>query len=119
LRSVSYNKLPEPQFLAILRKNAGLYAMTAKAIQKQYGISITRECVRRRALNHPEELADIVEQNIDTAEEGLHSLMQAENESVRLRAIELFLRTRGKARGYTERQDIGIDDGLNVTVSWV
>ena len=99
-------KITDEQFLSILRENAGLYARTAKAIEKQFGIQYSRQAVNQRAKSHPGELQDIREQNLDVAEEGLHTLMQSKNESVRLRSIELFLKTQGKNRGYSERQEI-------------
>jgi hypothetical protein len=97
-------KISDEQFLSLLRENAGLYARTARAIKKQFGIEYSRQAVRDRAMNFPEELADIEEENLDVAEEGLHSLMRSQAETVKLRAIELFLKTKGKRRGYIESQ---------------
>jgi len=98
--------ISDKEFLAILRENAGLFARTAKAIEKQFKMSYSRQAVRDRALKHPDELMDIKEQNIDVAEEGLHSLMRSKDERIRLRAVEIFLKTQGKERGYSERQEI-------------
>lgn len=53
-----------------------------------------------------EELQDIEEENLDIAEEGLHSLMNSDSENIKLRAIELFLKTKGKRRGYIESQNL-------------
>lgn len=100
------SKLTDSQFFAILRENGALYARTARAIKKEFNITITRQAVRQRAENNPEELADILDENIDVAEEGLFSLMRSKNESVRLKAVELFLKTKGKKRGYVERSEI-------------
>jgi len=99
-------KLSDNEFLAVLRENAGLYARTARAIKKQFGVEYSRQAVRDRAKNFPEEEADIAEENIDVAEEGLHSLMRSANERVKLNAIQLYLKTKGKRRGYVERQEI-------------
>ena len=53
---------------------------------------------------------DIDEENIDVAEEGLHGLMRAKNENIKLRAIDLYLKSKGKKRGYYDRQEItGLD----------
>lgn len=98
-------KISDKEFLTILRENAGLYARTAKAIERQFGVPYTRQAVRDRADKFPEEYADILEENVDVAEDGLHSLMQSGNENVKLRAIELYLKTRGKQRGYIERTE--------------
>jgi hypothetical protein len=42
-------KLTDEEFDAIYRENFGLCALTAKAIQKQYGIKYSRQAVRERA----------------------------------------------------------------------
>lgn len=104
-------KLSKAEFISILRENAGLFARTARAIEKQYGVKFSRQSVRERALKHPEELKDIEEQNIDVAEEGLHSLMRSKNERVKLQAIKMYLQTKGKKRGYIERKEITGKDG--------
>ena len=104
-------KLSDEQFLSVLRENGGLYARTARAIREQFGINYSRQAVRARAENHPDEVRDIEEENIDVAEDGLKSLMQSKNEAVRLGAIKLFLTTKGKKRGYVERQEVaGVAD---------
>ena len=64
-------------------------------------------------------MSDIREENIDIAEEGLHSLMQTMNEPVKLRAIDLFLKTQGKSRGYVERQEVELDGDFSVKVEFV
>lgn len=99
-------KISDEQFLSILRENCGLYARTARAITEQFGIPYTRQAVRAKAENFPAELADILEENLDVAEEGLMSLMKSDNETVRLKAIELYLKTQGKKRGYTEKTEV-------------
>lgn len=112
-------KLTDEQFFEILRENGGLYARTARAIRTQYGIRFTRQSVRTRALNNPDEVKDIEEENKDVAEEGLHSLMRSKNERVRLRAVELFLKTKGKDRGYvtrTEIEDVGEPKPMQIEV---
>ncbi len=96
-------KLTDKEFFAILRENAGLFARTARAIEKQFNIEYSRQAVRERAEKNKVVLADIEEQNLDVAEEGLHSLIRSKSEGIKLRAIELYLKTKGKKRGYVER----------------
>lgn len=107
-------RLTNKEFWTILRENAGLYARTARAIEKQFGISYSRQAVKDRAEKKPELLADILEENIDVAEEGLHSLMRSKTEKIRLQAIQLFLKTKGKDRGYSERNEITGKDGKDI-----
>ena len=114
-RKLSKNKkISDKEFLAILRENAALFSRTCRAIKKQFGIEYTRQAVRARALKHPEELQDIEEENIDVAEEGLHSLMRSKNERMRFLAIDLYLKTKGKKRGYTIKQEIEINTKSDV-----
>lgn len=96
-------RLSEKEFWAILRKNAGIYARTARAILNEYGIEYSRQAVRDRALKKPELLQDITEESLDVAEESLRSLMLSKNERVRFNAVEFFLRTKGRERGYVEK----------------
>lgn len=104
-------KISDEQFLSILRENAGLYAKTARAIRDQFKIQYSRQAVRDRAKSFPDELKDIEEENLDIAEEGLLSLVKSDNENIRLKACEIMLKTKGKKRGYIERQELTGADG--------
>lgn len=101
-------RLSDKEFWTILRANAGLYARTARAIEKEFGITYSRQSVRDRAEKKPELLQDILEENLDLAEEGHISLMRSKNEKIRLNAITFYLRTKGKARGYVTQVDSDI-----------
>jgi hypothetical protein len=104
-------KLSDNEFLTILRENAGIYARTARAINKAYpGMKFTRQAVRQRAETFKDDLLDIQEENIDVAEEGLHSLMRSNNQSIKLKAINLFLQAKGRVRGYGDRMDLTSGD---------
>lgn len=113
------HKLSDAQFWAILRDNLGLFAMTSKAIEKKFGISYTRQAVRARAMQNPELLAEIEEENIDVAEGSLHQLMRSGSENVRLKAIETFLKAKGTHRGYYEKQKQTHEGDVSVTVRFV
>ena len=112
-------KLSNEQFWAGLRESAGLYARAVRLYKKEYDVDITRISVRERAMKDPDQLKDIREQNLDIAEEGLHSLMRTKNENVKLRAIDIFLKTQGKGRGYVERQEVEFDGDMNLTVKFI
>ena len=99
-------KISDEAFLSILRENGGLYAVTAKAIDDQLGIKLSRQAVRQRAMDHPEELKDIEEEQSDIAEEGLQSLMKSADDKIKIDAIKFYLKTKGKKRGYVERTEV-------------
>jgi len=112
-------KLTNQQFWAVLRESAGLYSRAVRLFKKEYDVDISRVSVRERALKDKDQLADIKEQNLDIAEEGLHTLMRTNNEAVRLRAIDLYLKTQGKSRNYVERQELEVDGDFNLIVEFV
>jgi len=99
-------KITDEQFFAALRESAGLYARASRIIEKEYGVSYTRQSVKERAERHPEILKDIESENHDIAEEGLHSLMRSKNERIRFQSVQFYLKTKGKDRGYVERSEI-------------
>lgn len=103
-------KISDEEFIAILRENAGIYARTARAIEKQYKIPFSRQSVRSRAETFKDALADIQDENVDVAEEGLHTLMRSKNPTIQLKAIDLFLRAKGRVRGYGDRLDLTSGD---------
>ena len=102
-------KISDKNFFNILRENGGLYARTARAIERQLGITYTRQSVKERAEKHPEILNDIKEEVLDIAEEGLVSLMRSRNEPVKLDSTKFFLKTKGKSRGYIEKQAFDVE----------
>jgi len=109
-------KISDAEFWSILRKNGALYARTARAVKSEFGVDITREAVYIRANRHPEKLKDIHEENIDIAEEGLQDLMRTGSESIKYKAIELFLKTKGKHRGYIQTTE-NINQNFNKDIT--
>lgn len=98
-------KLTHEEFFACLRASAGLYARTVRTIKKEFNVDLTRQAVQQRALLHPEILEDILDENIDIAEEGLQGLMRSDDERIKLKACEIYLKTIGRKRGYVERTE--------------
>src|SRR5690606_10614049 len=99
------SRISDKEFWTILKENGGLYARTARAIRHQFNIEYSRQAVANRAEKKPDKLKEIHEENIDVAEEGLFTLMRSSTESIKLRSIELFLKTKGKHRGYIEKTE--------------
>lgn len=98
-------KLTDAEWELFLRENGGLYARTARAIQKLKGVKMTRQEVKAWSDKHPDILQDIRDEVLDIAEEGLQGLIRSSTPNVKLRAIELYLKTQGKGRGYVERNE--------------
>jgi hypothetical protein len=112
-------KISDSQFWQILRESAGIYARAVRLFKKELDVDVTRQGVRKRALKDPDQLKDIKEENIDIAEEGLHSLMRSKNEAVRFKAVQFYLKTIGRDNGYVERQELDIDGDYNLTVEFI
>ena len=112
-------KLSHDEFWAGVRESAGLYSRSVRLFKREYGVDITRIAVRARALRDPEQLKDIREQNLDIAEEGLHSLMRTKNENVKLRAIELYLKHQGGDRGWDDKHKLEINEDMNLTIKFI
>lgn len=95
-------KLSDDEFFSAVREAGGLYHVAMKLIKKNYKIDITRQAVRQRCLAHPEIMADIKDQNLDIALEGLHSLLKSDDEKVKLGAVKYYLDNQGKHLGFNE-----------------
>jgi hypothetical protein len=98
-------KVSDVEMESYLRKNGGLYARTARDIQRVKGVPFTRQEVKQWCDGHPDVMADVKEESIDIAEETLQEIMRKAPPNVRLRAAEIFLKTQGKHRGYVERTE--------------
>ena len=103
MRDTKTHKLTDEEFWSILRDNGGIYSRTARAIQRKYGVSYTRQSVYERAKAKPDLLEDIVEEAIDIAEEALFALIRTGQPATRLEAIKFFLKYQGKHRGYGDK----------------
>lgn len=104
--SKKVRKLSDKQFLAILRANGGLSSRTARAITDKYGFSYTRQSVEARKKKFPDEVFDIEEENLDVAEETIINIMRSNDRKTALRAADLYLKAKGKGRGYGDSLDM-------------
>ncbi len=59
-------------------------------------------------VQHPDILADIDEENLDIAEEGLNTIMRSKSETIRLDAVKFYLKNKGRKRGYVEKTETDI-----------
>ena len=110
-------KVTDIQFWTELRKNKALYSRTARAIEKKYNVTYTRQAVKHRAEKDIDQLNDIVEENLDIAEEVHHKLMLSEDEKIQIKATQFYLKNKGKGRGYVEKQEVEITE--RKPLSWL
>ena len=99
-------KISDKKFLAVLRANGGLYTRTARAITEKYGFSYTRQAVAQRAAKFTAEQLDIQEENLDVAEETIINIMRSPDRKTALRAADIYLKAKGKGRGYGDSLDM-------------
>jgi len=99
-------KISDKKFLTMLRANGGIYARTARAITEKFGFPYTRQAVSQRAKKFTEEELDIQEENLDVAEETLINIMRSPDRKTALRAADIYLKAKGKGRGYGDSLDV-------------
>lgn len=113
-------KLSKEQFIEFLRANGGIYSRTAKAISEYLGEEYTRQQTRQRALVDltPEELRDIKDSAIDTAEETMFLLLRSRNPVVAFQAAKFTLSTQGRDRGWGQKLEVSTpaDEPIEVVI---
>jgi hypothetical protein len=103
-------KVTDAEFWSELRKNKALYSRTARALELKHNITYSRQAVKERAEKDLDQLNDIVEENLDVAEEVHHKLMMSKDEKIQIKASQFYLKNKGKGRGYVEKQQIEINE---------
>ena len=110
------HKINDGEFLEALQICGGLQQKTADYISEKYGIKYTRWAVHDRIKRKfKDEVKNIKEGNLDRAEFELFKLMESYDENVKLKAIQFYLKSNGRDRGYGDK----IEHEGGVTVSWV
>src|SRR5690606_6932454 len=112
--SKSGYKITDEQFLEALKACAGIFVKTAKYIEDKYNITYSRQAVRSKAEKMKDELDQIRESNIDLAEATLFELMESFDDKTKLRAVEFYLKTQGKNRGYSDKVEMEHKGCVNI-----
>lgn len=99
---------------ALIKAN-GLVTVAAKML------GVTQSAITQRVKKSPrlqKAKEDVVEKMLDVAENALHSRMHDEKN---LTASIFYLKTKGKHRGYSEKQDIELSGKFEapITIEWV
>jgi hypothetical protein len=98
-------KFTNEQCIEALRKNAGFVSVAAKAL------GVTFQAVYKRISENEdikEAYDEIKESHLDMAEYALISKIKDDRD---LGSICFYLKTQGKKRGYSERQELTVFDG--------
>jgi hypothetical protein len=112
-------KVTDEQLWQALNHSNGIYTVTRDYLKIRYGISISSFAIRKRAIAKPELLDEIKLITINEVENGLYQVMRSQNESNKLKAIIFYLKTQGKAHGYTERNELEVDGNLDIKVQFI
>ena len=99
-------KISDKQFLAVYRANGGLSSRTARMITEKFGFPYSRQAVDQRAKKFTAEVLDIQEENLDVAEETIINIMRSNDKKTALRAADIYLKAKGKGRGYGDSLDM-------------
>ena len=98
-------KVTDEQLITAIKKNGGIVADVVKSLHKEYGIDITRDAIYKRKESAPAIAAafdEAEDEMLDIAESKLIKAIKRGE----MKPIMFYLRTKGKRRGYTERQEI-------------
>ncbi len=123
-------EVAKPRSAAKRKRKIAVYAVKATFEDIQYAIEMTngnmteaakllnttRPILQRKVDNSPNlqrHLKNIVEQKLDYTEDKLYALAQEGN----VTAVTFLLRTKGKERGYTERNTTELELGENARSS--
>lgn len=106
-----YKQVTNEQLKVALAECKGIYSAASKWIARELGVSFSRQGIAKRVDASPELRAfvdNLSEETLDWAESLLLNHLKNGN----VTALIFYLKTRGKARGYCERQEIvGAGDG--------
>lgn len=108
-------KFTPEQVEMALRATAGVYTLAAAWLESKTGRSCSTNTVSNYIKRYPKLAAAeeaILHQNLDLAETELLKAIRGGN----MTAIIFYLKTKGKQRGYTERQEITTPDGVAIGI---
>lgn len=108
-------KVSDKRFWSALEENGGLFSQTAKHLFEKHGIEISRQSIRERANKDPQRLIDIEDGEFaDKARGVLHQHMDLtgkDEQMIRQRAAEYYLRYKGSKHGFVESSRMDITSG--------
>lgn len=108
-------KVTDEQLIDAIKKNAGIVSGIITTLKKEYGAEITRSAIYQRKDNNPRIAAAFTEAEETVLDVAEGKLLTAINKG-EMKPIMFYLRTKGKRRGYAERQEITGADGKAIEV---
>lgn len=108
-------KVTDEQLIDAIKKNAGIVSGILTTLKKDYGAEITRDAIYKRKDSNPVIAAAFAEAEETVLDVAESKLLTAINKG-EMKPIMFYLRTKGKRRGYSERQEITGADGKPVEV---
>lgn len=109
-------KVTDEMLKQAIKKNAGIVKGIIDSLKKEYGIEVSRNAIYNRK-SRDKEIADaFTEAEENVADIAENRLITAINEG-ELKAVIFYLKTKGKKRGYTERQEFTGADGEPIKIA--
>ena len=109
-------KVTNDQLIDAIKKNAGIVSGILQTLKKEYNIEVTRNAIYDRRYKDPAIEAAFIEAEEMTADVAENRLLDAIR-SGNMKAVMFYLKTKGKKRGYVERQEMTGADGKALQVS--
>lgn len=106
-------KVTDEQLIDAIKKNAGIVSGILTTLKKEYGIEVTRDAIYKRKESTPAIAAAFTEAEETVLDVAESKLLTAINKG-EMKPIMFYLRTKGKRRGYAERQEITGAEGKPV-----
>ena len=106
----------EDQLIDAIKKNAGIVSGILQTLKKEYNVELTRNAIYERRYDNPKIDAAFIEAEEMTADVAENRLLDAIR-SGNMKAVMFYLKTKGKKRGYVERQEMTGADGKAITIT--
>ena len=108
-------KVTKEQLIKAIHANAGIVDGIRQSIKELYNEDISRAAIYDRKYNDPDIEAAFIEAREKTLDIAENRLLYAVKDG-NLKAVMFYLKTIGKNRGYSERQEVTGADGQAIQV---
>ena len=109
-------KIPKEQLIDAIKKNAGIVSGILRTLEKDYKIKVTRNAIYERKYSDPDVADAFTEAEETVLDVAENRVVTAVNNGERW-AVTFYLKTKGRKRGYAERQEIVGADGQPIQIT--